>query len=562
MVRPWYRSRWFRIGGGLLLLGLIVAALIPFLVPVDRFRPLLARLIENATGRQVEIGALRLHLFPAVSVRAVNVRVKNPAGLPPGDTVTVRSIDIGVETRALLSRRLDVTSIAVNGVRLTLLREPGGKTNYDLRTPQGPPESTGFLVLDRIGAVTIKNVEVVYSTYDARRRQARPSFTVTGLSARITDIHPNAQNWLKQLTLTSDLNGVRFSTPALSKPLQVQKGEFLVKGGTGRGSLSMVLEKMRGEGSVTVASLAPLAVKFSVTIPELDIAALDKMTVSTPGGGPEAPAPHDLLARGAVKVERIAFAPFAADRFVGQVSVYTNTIELDSYSLAVYGGTVRGKAALNYDAPSMPAFATAQVRGVDLGRIVKTAAPGARRITGTLEADVRGVTAFGRDPKVALTGGGTFAIRNGVFQGLDLQSSLAQITKTLQLNVPAGDTRFTYFGGDLRIANQRAYSDALRLEADTMEGTARGSAGFNRTLDYAGTGVLKRVTTSQGSAWVGQLLGNAAQGTASGLGVRIPFSLKGTVDDPKFSLAGTPQPVQGQGKPPSTNLLDLFKPKN
>lgn len=65
-------------------------------------------------------------------------------------------------------------------------------------------------------------------------------------------------------------------------------------------------------------------------------------------------------------------------------------------------------------------------------------------------------------------------------------------------------------------------------------------------------------------AWVGQLLGNAAQGTASGLGVRIPFSLKGTVDDPKFSLAGTPQPVQGQRQQtaPPTNLLDLFKPRN
>jgi len=46
----------------------------------------------------------------------------------------------------------------------------------------------------------------------------------------------------------------------------------------------------------------------------------------------------------------------------------------------------------------------------------------------------------------------------------------------------------------------------------------------------------------------------------------VPFSLRGTLDDPKFSLAGTPQfirnqsnqpPPPDQSQPPS--LPDLFK---
>ena len=63
-----------------------------------------------------------------------------------------------------------------------------------------------------------------------------------------------------------------------------------------------------------------------------------------------------------------------------------------------------------------------------------------------------------------------------------------------------------------------------------------------------------------------QMLGNLAPGAGGATGARVPFSLRGTLDDPKFSLAGTPQfirnqsnqpPPPDQSQPPS--LPDLFK---
>ncbi len=98
---------------------------------------------------------------------------------------------------------------------------------------------------------------------------------------------------------------------------------------------------------------------------------------------------------------------------------------------------------------------------------------------------------WGRFGEAALAGAGTFAVRNGSFPGLDLKSTLAQMARALQLNVPAGPTRFRYFGGDLRISQQHVYSDSLRLVAEDLEGTAKGSVGFNKALDYMGTGTLK-----------------------------------------------------------------------
>jgi hypothetical protein len=100
-----------------------------------------------------------------------------------------------------------------------------------------------------------------------------------------------------------------------------------------------------------------------------------------------------------VQIHRIVVAPIDAQRFVGAVSIYTNTIELDSYSVDLQGGAVRGKGRLDYSAARMPAQASAQIRGVDLARVVKRAAPTARRITGTLDADLLVATAFAWTPR-------------------------------------------------------------------------------------------------------------------------------------------------------------------
>lgn len=561
MARPWYGSPWVRFGGPIVLLGLIVGGAIPFLIPVDRFRPLLVRLLEDSTGRDVQIDALRLYLVPTVHIRAANVRMKNPQGLPPGDTILVRSVDLGIAPRALLSRRLDVTHIALSGVRLNILHAPAGRTNFTFSTPpRGAPAGgtvataggASFFTLDRIGAVTVKNVEITFGNLDARRGQVTPAFSLRGLNGRIRAIDPKAPDWVRNLEIYADLRGARLTTPSLAKPVQFRAGTFLITGGAGRGTFSASLDTMRAEVTTAVASLDPVSITFTIALRELDINRLQALVISsaTGGGGsssradPQAPPARRLpLATGEVKIDRLVLLPLAATRMSSRLSVDTSTVQVVSYTLSAYGGTVRGAAMLDYSATGLPATVTAKASGVDLGQVVSTLAPSARKITGALDATLTLSTALGRDPKAALTGAGIFAVRNGSFPGLDLRSTLAQTAKALQLNVPAGPTRFGYFGGDLRISQERVYSNSLRLEAEDLEGTAMGSFGFNTTLNYTGTGMLKTVTAGTsppGGTWpsVGQMLGAT--------GVRVPFSLGGTVGDPRFSLAGTPQFMRGQ----------------
>jgi hypothetical protein len=120
---------------------------------------------------------------------------------------------------------------------------------------------------------------------------------------------------------------------------------------------------------------------------------------------------------------------------------------------------------------------------------------------------------------------------------------MVQIAKALQYHVPSGDTRFSYCGGDLRFAQQRGYSNDLRLHGEGLEGTARGSFGFNKMLDYAGTAVVQAVASKTPPsglfAEIGNLVGGAVRGMTGPTEVRAGFSLKGTFDKPKFALVGS-----------------------
>src|SRR5690349_6594154 len=108
--------RWALIGGAVLLTLVVGLLLVPLLVPVDHFRPLIVRLAEENTGRKVEIGALRLRLLPTIHLQVVNLHVKNPSGFPDGDTLAVKSLDIGTTLNSVLARRLDVTRVGLSGV--------------------------------------------------------------------------------------------------------------------------------------------------------------------------------------------------------------------------------------------------------------------------------------------------------------------------------------------------------------------------------------------------------------------------------------------------------------
>ncbi|MFB3126901.1 MAG: AsmA-like C-terminal region-containing protein, partial [Candidatus Acidiferrales bacterium] len=229
-----------------------------------------------------------------------------------------------------------------------------------------------------------------------------------------------------------------------------------------------------------------------------------------------------------------------------------------------------------------PSTLTVTVQGVDVAKLAAAAQQGAEsKVTGTFDADISLKTALGADPLAALTGQGNFSVRDGMLKGFKLEGKRAAMASLLQIEVPSGDTPFRLFAGDLRIQQQRVHSQKVSLDADAMQGELSGSFGFDGTLDYRGTGVLgggggaqqEQPTDEQPRsrnplAALGRAFGKVMRQTVGRM--RVPISVSGTFAQPRFRLAGVPEPIEQvqdqtqatQQEPPPDprkNLLNLFK---
>ena len=403
---------WVLIGAAVLLVLVVGVLLVPLLVPVDRFRPLIVRLAEENTGRKVEVETLRLRLLPTIHLQVVNLHVKNPRGFPDGDTLVVKSLDVGTTLSSVLARRLDVTGVAFSGVEVNLLQTAGGKNNYDFSGRLGKPAAAkaartanaqGFSV-DRIDSATARGVKITSGIYDPASRKVLPLFAVDGLNARVGGINLSAPNWTDSVDVSGDLAGTLFSNPALTKPLQIQKGNFSLKRGAAQGTFTAALGTLRVDGVVKVANLKNPVAEFDVRFPELDVDKLEALARAGTGGTPPMPpaGPRRLLARGDIKIGKVTARPVEAGAATARLAVYTDRAEVNSYSLAVFGGTVRGTAVVDYAAARQPLEIRAQVRGVDMGAVMKAAARAQQGIAGKLDADARVTTALVTDPLAAL----------------------------------------------------------------------------------------------------------------------------------------------------------------
>jgi len=404
--------RWAFIGGAVLLVLALGLLLVPFLVPVDRFRPLIVRLAEESTGRRVEIEAMRFRLLPMIHLQVVNLHVKNPPGFPDGDVLVVKSLDIGTTLSSVLSRRLDVTGLAFNGVEANLLQTPRGATNYDFSGRLGKPVGArparaatepGFSV-SRIDYAVARGVKITSGSYDPAGRNVLPLFAVDGFNARIGAINLGAPDWTDSVDVVGDLGGILFSNPALTKPLRIQKGNFTLQRGGVQAVFTAALDTLRVDGIVKIANIRNPMAEFQVSFPELDVDKLEALAAAGTRGGTPAPpgGPRRVLASGDIKIGKVIATPAAAGPVSARLTVYTDRAEINPYSLVAFGGTVRGTAMVDYAAPRQRLEISAQARGVDLGAVLKATGRAQQGVTGKLDADARATTALAPDPLAAL----------------------------------------------------------------------------------------------------------------------------------------------------------------
>lgn len=103
--------------GILAVLGAAGAVAVRLLFPEEKIRAMAVEQAEKATGRKVGLGELKVGLVFGLRLKDVNVE-----GLASARQITLRP-----SWRALLSRKLDIQSVTVDGLRLKLPKAAPGK---------------------------------------------------------------------------------------------------------------------------------------------------------------------------------------------------------------------------------------------------------------------------------------------------------------------------------------------------------------------------------------------------------------------------------------------------
>ncbi|HEY2797530.1 MAG TPA: AsmA family protein [Thermoanaerobaculia bacterium] len=120
-----------------ILVGLLLAviAALPRLLSFDSVRARLVAAAELALHRKVEARSIRLQIFPALGAGAEGVVVRNGPGWETPKLLEAERVSVKLAFWPLLSRRIEVRRVVLDGATLTIERDPRGTLNLDDLAP-------------------------------------------------------------------------------------------------------------------------------------------------------------------------------------------------------------------------------------------------------------------------------------------------------------------------------------------------------------------------------------------------------------------------------------------
>jgi AsmA protein len=117
--------------GGLFALLLTAAVVLPRIVDLQRFAPLVSGQVQALTGRTVALGPITLRILPTPAVSVASIAVHEGEKYPGRDAVRLRRLSIHLRVLPLLRGRFDFGTIVLEEPVITLIRDRQGHWSYE-----------------------------------------------------------------------------------------------------------------------------------------------------------------------------------------------------------------------------------------------------------------------------------------------------------------------------------------------------------------------------------------------------------------------------------------------
>ena len=109
----------------------LVLLILPFVIPVNKFRPTIEEKASTAIGAQGTNWRSKPFILFTGSLSAKDLSVGDDPAFSQSPFLTAKSFKIGIEMIPLIfSKQLNITSVAIQNPEVTLLLNPAGQWNY------------------------------------------------------------------------------------------------------------------------------------------------------------------------------------------------------------------------------------------------------------------------------------------------------------------------------------------------------------------------------------------------------------------------------------------------
>jgi AsmA protein len=511
---------------------IVLVLVVPFLIPVNQFRPTIEQKASAALGRKVEVGNLSLSLFSG-ALGADNLSIADDPKFSNSPFLTAKSVKVGVELMPLIfSKALNVTDVVIDSPQVSLIRNAGGEWNYSslggsaaksqaqtapgAAKPAAPTSSSSSGGEFSVQKLELKNGRIIVGSTTSQKRSTYDNVSVVASNVSLTSKFP--------VTVTADLPG---------------GGNLKVEGSAGPiDETNTVLTPLSAKLTVNSLNLAstgfvdPSAGLGGI----LDLnATLESQKGSAETQGTAKLSKALLIAGGTPSSEPVTI------NFHTKYDLVKNTGVLEPSTLKI-GNAVTNLSG-TYEVPNESVILHIKANGQNMpAKDLQAFLPalginlpkGASLQDGTLSADLN---LSGPTNKLVTTGNvGLFKAK---LAGFDLGSKLSAISSLTGVKT-GKDLDIEKLTSNLRMAPdgiQASNFDAVVPTVGTLVGG--GTINSKNVLDFKMaatlTDALGAVASPVGSA--GSMLGKLGGGAGSSKcksQTTIPFQIQGTTSDPKF----------------------------
>ncbi len=171
------------------LLVLLLAAVVLLVDPND-YKDEIAQLVRDETGRELKLeGDLKLSIFPWLAIETGRAELGNAAGFGATPFLTLERADVGVRLFPLLSGKMQVRRLELDGLQVNLVKNAEGTTNWDDLTKPAPstaPPPAQTTELPSVAGVAIRNATLDY--LDRSKPDPKAADPSAGTRTRLTKL--------------------------------------------------------------------------------------------------------------------------------------------------------------------------------------------------------------------------------------------------------------------------------------------------------------------------------------------------------------------------------------